>query len=215
MFVAVGFSDKMHLMEILLDTLKTIKSYDLLKCDEIVFSHQGHSLACASEKLITVISMFSFCALGTLKVNSKLKTETVTQYVWNVKLGESVHFQGHNGKILSLAWSIDDSVLVSSGSEGAIYQWCMTKMERINEAVEKGTEFRSLALTHDNTIYVCTNKGIFREINNSDIIREIDPNPGDPLTRIALARSDLMLFIGTQSGNLYNITVRHFFKNSF
>lgn len=117
------------------------------------------------------------------------------------------YFQGHNGKILSLAWSNDDNTLVSSGSEGSIYQWCMTKMERINEAVEKGTEFRSLALTHDDTIYVCTNTGIFREIHNSDIIREIDPNSGNPLTRIALARSDLMLFIGTQSGNLYNIQV--------
>lgn len=97
--------------------------------------------------------------------------------------------------------------MVSSGSEGAVYQWCMTKMERIDETVEKGTEFRSLALTHDNTIYVCTNTGVFREIHNSDIIREIDPNSGNPLTRIALARSDLMLFIGTQSGNLYNIQV--------
>lgn len=68
MFVAVGFSDKMHLMEILLDTLKTIKSYEFFKCDEIVFSHQGHSLAIAYDKLIAVISMFSFCVLGTLKV---------------------------------------------------------------------------------------------------------------------------------------------------
>lgn len=80
-------------------------------------------------------------------------------------------------------------------------------MERIDETVEKGTEFRSLALTHDNTIYVCSNKGVFREIHNFDIIREIDPDAGNPLTRIALARSDLMLFIGTQSGNLYNIQV--------
>lgn len=106
-----------------------------------------------------------------------------------------------------MSWSIDDTLLVSSGSEGAIYQWCTTKMKRVNESVEKGTEFRSIALTRDKSIYVCTNTGIFREIHNSDVVREIEPSSGNPLTQIALARSDLMLFIGTEKGNLYNIQV--------
>lgn len=73
LFVAVGFSDKMHLMGILLDTLKSIKSYEFFKCDEIVFSHQGHSLAVAYDKLIAIISMFSFSVLGTLKVRKSVK----------------------------------------------------------------------------------------------------------------------------------------------
>lgn len=107
-----------------------------------------------------------------------------------------------------MAWSIDDKFLVSSGNEGAIYQWCITTWQRVNESVEKGTEFRSLALTRDGTVYVCTNTGIFREIHNSDIVRDIDPNPKrKPLTKIALARSDLMLFVGTEIGSLYNIQV--------
>lgn len=115
--------------------------------------------------------------------------------------------QGHSGIVLSMAWSIDDKYLVSSGIDGAIYQWRVSTRERINESVEKGTEFRSLALTRDNMIYVCTNTGVFREIHNTDIVREIDPNSGIPLTRIALARSDMMLFVGTEAGNLYNIQV--------
>lgn len=106
-----------------------------------------------------------------------------------------------------MAWSIDDKYLVSSGNEGAIYQWRVSTRERVNESVEKGTEFRSLALTRDNMIYVCTNTGFFREIHNSDMVREIEPNPDIPLTRIALARSDMMLFVGTEAGNLYNIQV--------
>lgn len=106
-----------------------------------------------------------------------------------------------------MAWSIDDKYLVSSGDEGAIYQWCITSGNRINESVEKGIEFRSVALTNDTSIYVCTNKGIFRELHNSDIIREIELNNGTALTELALSRSNLMLFIGTESGNLYNIQV--------
>lgn len=68
LFVAVGFSNKLHLMEILLDTLKTVKSFDFPKCDELVFSHQGHLLACAYQSLISIFSVFSFSILGTLKV---------------------------------------------------------------------------------------------------------------------------------------------------
>lgn len=101
----------------------------------------------------------------------------------------------------------NDLISIIFRSEGAIYQWCVTTRKRINESVEKGTEFRSLALTQDTTIYVCTNTGKFREIHNSDIIRDIEPSPGIPLTRIALARSDMMLFVGTENGNLFNIQV--------
>lgn len=70
LFVAVGFSDKLHLMEILLDTLKTVKSFDFPKCDELVFSHQGHLLACAYQNVITIFSVFAFNILGTLKVRT-------------------------------------------------------------------------------------------------------------------------------------------------
>lgn len=205
LFVAVGFSDQLHLMEILLDTLKTVKSFDFPRCDELVFSHQGHLLACAYQSLITIFSVFSFDVLGTLKVRNFLFVLINSEYHW--KLHDECSLQGHNGKILGMSWSIDDTILVSSGSEGAIYEWSVTKMFRVSESVEKGTEFRSIALTRDHSIYVCTNTGIFRELHDTEIVREIVPNSGNPLTQIALARSNLMLFIGTEKGTLYNLQV--------
>lgn len=68
LFVAIGFSDQLHLMEILLNTLKTVKPFDFPKCTEIAFSHQGHLLACAYGSLITIVSVFGFNVLGSLKV---------------------------------------------------------------------------------------------------------------------------------------------------
>lgn len=107
-----------------------------------------------------------------------------------------------------MAWSDDDKYLVSSGSEGAIYQWCVVTGQRVREFVEKGVEFRSLALTRDTAFYVCTNGGIFREIHNSEVIRTIKPNPdGLPLTKLTLSRSNLMLFVGSETGDLFNIQV--------
>lgn len=69
LFVSIGFSDQLHLMEILLNTLKTAKSFPFPGCNEVVFSHQGHLLACAYDSLVTIVSVFSFEIVRSLKVS--------------------------------------------------------------------------------------------------------------------------------------------------
>lgn len=116
--------------------------------------------------------------------------------------------KGHNGNVLSLAWSNDDEFITSSGDDGAIYEWKIAGGDRVGESIQTGIEYRSLALTADRTAYTCTNTGVFREIHRSEIIREIRPcETGAPLTRLALARSDLMFFVGNEAGALYNVQV--------
>lgn len=116
--------------------------------------------------------------------------------------------KGHNGNVLSLAWSNDDEFITSSGDDGAIYEWNIVSGDRVGESIQIGIEYRSLGLTADRTTFTCTNTGIFREIQQSEIIREIRPcDTCAPLTRLALARSDLMLFVGNEAGALYNIQV--------
>lgn len=160
---------------------QTVKSFNFPECKNIMFSHQGHLLACANDNLISIVSVFSFHTIRTIK--------------------------GHSGRILSLAWSHDDNCLVSSGNEGAIYEWDATTGKRINECIQKGIEYRSLAITHNKSIYVCTNTGVFREIHKSDVVREISPIYSDPLSCVALANSELMLFMSSEMGHLYNVQI--------
>lgn len=138
-------------------------------------------LACAYERLISIVSVFSFSIVRTLK--------------------------GHSGNILSLAWSHDDNFIISSDNAGAIYEWDITTGQRGRECIQKGIKYRSLAFTRSTSIYACTNTGVFREIQNSDVVREITPFCSVPLTCIALARSDLMLFMSSEKGHLYNIQI--------
>lgn len=49
-------------------TSQGIKTFNFPKCRDAMFSHQGHMLACAYENLITIISVFSFNIVITLKV---------------------------------------------------------------------------------------------------------------------------------------------------
>lgn len=117
--------------------------------------------------------------------------------------------RGHFGSVLSLAWSNDDKHLVSCGNDGAIYEWAIESGERIGESVQKGLVYSAISLTKERAAYACASNGTFREVFNSEIVREINPLDAMcvPLTSVALARSDLILFVGNECGGLFNIQV--------
>ncbi|XP_058125091.1 cilia- and flagella-associated protein 57 [Anopheles ziemanni] len=181
-FAAVGFIDLLRLLQIQLDDLKETKSFNLANCTQLQFSNQGHLLAAAHGKSITLICIFTFEIVQTLR--------------------------GHNGAILSLSWSTDDAILASGGNDGAIYKWNVVTGERLEEVVQKGIHYRSLALTADaHSVYSITNTGLIREVAKSDIAREFKIPELTPLTDMALARSDAILFVGSVKGHLYNVQV--------
>uniref|UniRef100_A0A336LBT2 CSON008297 protein n=1 Tax=Culicoides sonorensis TaxID=179676 RepID=A0A336LBT2_CULSO len=177
---AIGFSDSLRFLQVQLDDLKVTKVFNYPNCSKVEFSHQGHLLAAAHGKIIVIIAIFTFEIIHVLK--------------------------GHNGNILSLVWSQNDSKLVSSGKEGSIYEWDTLSGKRINEIVQKGVEYRCLALSNDATsIFAITNNGILREIVKSDVIREFKTPDQSPVNSVALARSDLIMFLGTEMGQLYDV----------
>lgn len=179
-FLALGFSDQMRLMEIFLNDLKSVKEYNFPKCHVAVFSHRGHMLAVSFGNTIQIVSVFSFDVIQTLK--------------------------SHNGKILSLVWCYDDIHFLSAGEDGAIYEWNAITGERINEVVQKEIQYRSLAVTNDlSAVYAITNTGVLREICKSEIVRETKIPELPPLTCLTLARSDLVMFIASESGHIFNV----------
>lgn len=179
-FAAIGFTDILRLVQIQLKDLKITKSFNYA-CTVLKFSHRGHLLAAGCEKLIAVISVFTFETVLTLK--------------------------GHNG-ILSLAWSTDDRFLVSSGREGSVYEWDISANgERVNELVQKGTLYKSIAVSSDQSYIVgVTHSAYLREISKSQMVREFRaPEVESSLTTLAFSRSDQIMFTANDRGCLYNI----------
>lgn len=138
-------------------------------------------MACAYVALITVVSVFSFDTIVTLTA--------------------------HNGCVLTIQWSLDDTHLVTAGEDGAIYNWCVRTGKRINESVQKGTEYRGLVVLKEvAAIYSVTDAGCLREMVNSDITREIRiSEKGEALNCVALARSEMVMFAGNAAGDLFNV----------
>ena len=93
LFMLLGFSDKLRLMNILIDDVRQYQEFPVRGCRECRFSHGGHLFAAASGNVATVFHTYTFQNLGVLK--------------------------GHNGKIRSIAWGKDDSKIVTCAVDGA------------------------------------------------------------------------------------------------
>ena len=109
------------------------------------------------------------------------------------------NLRGHNGKVRSMAWSADDSKMVSCGVDGAVYEWSMKDFKRAGEHVLKACNYSAVACTPDgkNMFAVGSDKKI-KEIMDSNVIK--DPESDCLLTCIVLSSSGRMLFAGTESG---------------
>lgn len=180
-FAAIGFTDVLRLVQVQLKDLKITKSFNYPMCSVLKFSNRGHFLAAGCEKIIAIISVFTFETVMSLK--------------------------GHNG-ILSLAWSADDRFLVSSGREGSVYEWNISHGgERINELVQKGTLYKSIAVSSDQSYIVgVTHSAFLREISKSEMVREFRaPEVDSALTTVAFSKSDQILFTANDKGSLYNV----------
>ncbi|KAM9859970.1 cilia- and flagella-associated protein 57 [Aulostomus maculatus] len=174
LFMLVGFSDKLQLMNLLISDICTFKEFTVRSCRECAFSHGGHMFAAVSGNVIYIFSTTSF------------------ENIFNLK--------GHNGKVRAIEWSVDDSRLVSCGMDGAVYEWNTQTGKRESENVLKSCSYTSVAFYPDSRSILAVGTDLtVKEIQDCQILREI---PADEVahTAVAVARSGKVVFTGTFSG---------------
>ncbi|KAJ1503639.1 hypothetical protein HMI54_007888 [Coelomomyces lativittatus] len=172
-FLLAGFSDKLRLMNILLDELRTIREFPIRSSRECCFSNGGHMLAASQGSVICIYNVWTYELVTTLK--------------------------GHNGKILSLRWSNGDVCLISCGSDGAVYIWNLATMKRENEFIMKGVTFAS-AVDLNETTYAAGSDRTIKVITESMLVKDI-VMPVE-CTQLAISHTGKMFFAGTQLGNI-------------
>ncbi|XP_013119183.2 cilia- and flagella-associated protein 57 [Stomoxys calcitrans] len=183
LMAAIGFSDQLRITQIFMEELNIVKTYNFPRCKDVKYSNYGHLMAAAYNSTIAITSVYNLEVLISLK--------------------------GHNGTVLSVDWTKNDKYLISGGNEGAIYQWDVETGNRLQEIVQKGTEYVSVCSTFNDplSIFGVTNSGFLREFQNSEIVREVNiPSTTKcKLTDVALARSDTIMFVANEVGDLVNI----------
>uniref|UniRef100_T1J5P9 WD repeat-containing protein 55 homolog n=1 Tax=Strigamia maritima TaxID=126957 RepID=T1J5P9_STRMM len=174
----VGFNDRVRLMTVLIDDLKMFKEINLKTCRIATFSHGGHLFTAMQGNVIQVYSAITFELVQSLK--------------------------GHHTKVTSLAWTYDDSSIVSCGVDGAVYEWGPITGKRTSDSVIKGCHYLCVTVTPDNKAAVAiSDDKVVREISESQVIRQVSTN--EVLTQVVLSRSGRYLFISTGHGSIWSV----------
>lgn len=176
LYILVGFSDKLRLMNLLIDDIRTFKEFTIRGCKECSFSNGGHLFAAVHGNVIQIYSASTFENVNNLK--------------------------GHNGKVRSVVWSSDDSKIISCGMDGAVYEWNSSSGKREGESVLKSCSYTSVTTTPDGkTTFAVGSDRTIKEISDSQILREVDSNEVT-LSQVVMSHSGRMLFAGTGGGAL-------------
>uniref|UniRef100_A0A3B3URW1 Cilia and flagella associated protein 57 n=1 Tax=Poecilia latipinna TaxID=48699 RepID=A0A3B3URW1_9TELE len=176
LFVLVGFSDKLRLMNLFINDISTFKEFELPGCRECAFSHGGHRFAAVDGSVIHIYSFTSF--------------ENI------------LNLNGHFGKVRNVEWSFDDSRLVSCGTDGAVYEWNTHTGKLECETVLQGCSYSGATFSWDyKTVLAVGSDLILREIQDCQVLREV---PADVVahTALAVSQSGRVVFTGTSGGTV-------------
>ncbi|XP_021796068.1 cilia- and flagella-associated protein 57 isoform X4 [Papio anubis] len=175
-FIVVGFADKLRLMNLLIDDIRSFKEYSVRGCRECSFSNGGHLFAAVSGNVIHVYTTTNLENISSLK--------------------------GHTGKIRSIVWNADDSKLISGGTDGAVYEWNLSTGKRETECVLKSCSYNCVTVSPDaKIIFAVGSDHTLKEIADSSILREISAFDVT-YTTIVISHSGRMMFVGTSVGTI-------------
>lgn len=169
----VGFSDKLRLMNLLMDDIRTYKEFPIKACKECRFSNGGQYFAAANGNVVQVFQTYTFECILTLR--------------------------GHAGRVLSVNWTQDDRVLVSAGADGVLYRWCIKEGRKDGEYVCKGNVLQNTVPRDvDANVAICTASPDAKikevQLGNGSILFEAAPPEGLSFERLAISNSGRSLF---------------------
>lgn len=121
--VVVSFPNSFVLFSVLAGGLRKLARYQTRSVTRIKFSRGGAFFAVSAGTLISVYSALTGASLYTLR--------------------------GHTAPVTSLLWAYNDATLISTGLEGAIYEWDVREGKRAREYLQRGLRIFSASSSKD------------------------------------------------------------------
>jgi WD40 repeat protein len=188
LYVAIGFSDKILLVSILLDDLFQSHSISSRNLSVVKYSHGGHFLVVANGSNIQIHNSYTGASVCTLR--------------------------GHSNKIKSLFWLNNDSRILSIGADGSVYFWNLFPAGRRSEGFSgTGILFhaggacldgsKAYAATSDKTIKeICFQRTVDPTTGVEGSIKEpFDIDIGHHASQVVMDDSRKIVMVGTDDGN--------------
>ena len=184
--VLVGFSDKLRLCNLLMDDIRPYREFSIKGCRECSFSNGGKYFAAVNGPVIQVYNMYTCENVGNCR--------------------------GHGGKVTGIAFSADDKRLLSTGLDGAVYEWSLSTFQREKENVIKSNEYASVAIAPDDTyVFAVGSDATLKQLDGEDLMLNeefaLTGTGGDggqtqtqTFTRVRLTNGGRRLFAATSTG---------------
>ncbi|KAJ0409573.1 hypothetical protein ATCC90586_010084 [Pythium insidiosum] len=176
--VAVGFTDKLKLLNILMDDIRAFREFAIKACREVRFSHGGQYLAAANNNVVQVYATYTGELVGVLR--------------------------GHSNRVNAIAWKHDDRKLLTCGADGAILVWNLRTATKVGDGHSQARcTYTDAILTHDgDVVYATGTDGLLKEIDVVTGVARCEHWAGGiSLGPLALAPSQQFLYAGTVEPN--------------
>ncbi|XP_059741156.1 cilia- and flagella-associated protein 57 isoform X4 [Bos taurus] len=151
-YIVVGFADKLRIMNLLIDDIRSFKEYSVRGCKECSFSNGGHLFAAVNGNVIHIFSTTSLENISNLKghtgkVIREMSAFDVTYTAVVIShsgrmmfVGTSVgtiramkyplplqkefnEYQAHAGPVTKMSLTFDDQFLLSVAEDGCLFTW--------------------------------------------------------------------------------------------
>ncbi|KAK3522650.1 hypothetical protein QTP86_028894, partial [Hemibagrus guttatus] len=212
--ILVGFSDKVCLMNLLVDEFHTVQEFDIHNCSVCVFNHDGNMFAAVRDNLISIINIrtgdkcsgIRFAILGTRTIRNREVEACEEQSPPCLACIKAFGV----AKVQFVKWSEDDRYLVSFGTDGAVYEWSVLSGEIFREVASCDMAYTAISMTHSGpAVFVGTATGTVRgtqyQLEESSWI-EHQVHSG-PIAKMVVTPDDQYLVTASEDGSLLIWTI--------
>ena len=136
--ILVGFADKLRIMNLLMDDIKTFKEFPIKSCPESQFSNGGQMFGGCLPPPSPPSHSFQSLEPRTAAVSGN------TVQVFNTYTGEQLAtLRAHKAQVTSLFWYKDDRQLLSCGQDGCVMRWDMKSKMKNGTFDPQGSEIQT------------------------------------------------------------------------
>ncbi|KAK1931919.1 Cilia- and flagella-associated protein 57 [Phytophthora citrophthora] len=174
--VAVGFTDKLRMLNVLMDDIRSCREFAIKGCREVRFSNGGQFFAAANNNVVHVYATYTGELLAVLR--------------------------GHSNRVTALSWKPDDRRLLSCGADGTVLLWSLRGASKVGDGHSQARcSYIDAALSPEGDVaFVTGSDNMLKEVDMATGVARTEHwtgGGGATLGPIALATSQQVLFVGS------------------
>ena len=172
LLAVAGFSDKIRLVSLLMDDVRTVREFPVIKgCRECGFAHGGHLFAIANHAVVQIYNTYACEVVATLR--------------------------GHNGKVQSIQWARNDRKLATAGADGMVFVWKVREGVKETEHSIPRLSYQAAVATPDfGKIFTVADDESIRELTPSKGAVAKTKACAARLTCVEVSATQRLLFVG-------------------